>query len=326
MKEVKVAITGAAGQIGYATLFRLASGEIFGKDTKVHLQLLELEPALPALEGVRMELDDCAFPLLASITTTSDLKVAFNDVDWALLIGSVPRKAGMERKDLLKINGGIFIDQGKTLDEYAKETCKVLVVGNPCNTNAYIAKSVCKRIPKENFYAMTMLDQKRAVSQLANRSKVENSLIKNVIIWGNHSSTQYPNFYNATIDGKSVVETIDDENWLQGEFISQVQQRGAAIIKARGASSAASAANAALESVKEIINPTPLGEHFSLAVCSDESYGIKEGLIFSYPVRSNGEKIEIVQEIELNDFSKEKIKLTEKELLEEVEAVKELLV
>lgn len=326
MKEVKVAITGAAGQIGYATLFRLASGEIFGKDTKVHLQLLELEPALPALEGVRMELDDCAFPLLASITTTSDLKVAFNDVDWALLIGSVPRKAGMERKDLLKINGGIFIDQGKNLDQYAKETCKVLVVGNPCNTNAYIAKSVCKRIPKENFYAMTMLDQKRAVSQLANRSKVENSLIKNVIIWGNHSSTQYPNFYNATINGKSVVETISDENWLQGEFISQVQQRGAAIIKARGASSAASAANAALESVKEIINPTPAGEHFSLAVCSDGSYGIKEGLIFSYPVRSNGKKIEIVQGVELNDFSQEKIKLTEKELLEEVEAVKELLV
>ena len=323
MKEVKIAVTGAAGQIGYATLFRLASGEIFGKETKVHLQLLELEHALPALEGVRMELEDCAFPLLASITTTSDLKVAFNDVDWALLIGSVPRKAGMERKDLLKINGGIFIEQGKILDEYAKATCKILVVGNPCNTNAFIAKSVCKRIPKENFYAMTMLDQKRAISQLANRSKMENALIKNVIIWGNHSSTQYPNFYNGEINGKKITDVIQQEDWLQGEFISKVQQRGAEIIKARGASSAASAANAALESVKSII--TPSDEIFSLAICSDGSYGIQEGLIFSYPVRSNGEKIEIVKGIELNDFSKEKIKITEKELLEEAEAVKELL-
>jgi malate dehydrogenase len=324
-KSVRVAITGAAGQIGYALLFRIASGEMFGKDTKVNLNLLELEQALPALEGVKMELDDCAFPLLESITTTSDMNVAFKDIDWALLVGSVPRKAGMERGDLLNINGGIFTKQGKAIDENAKETCKVLVVGNPCNTNALIAKSVCKRISSKNFFAMTMLDQKRAVSQLAEKAGVHNTAVKNVAIWGNHSATQYPDFYHATIEGKKADEAITDDVWLKDEFLKTVQQRGAAIIKARGLSSAASAANAAIETVKEIINPTPAGEFFSVAVESDGSYGIPEGLMFGFPVRSNGETWEIVQGLTHNEFAQEKVNATLKELLEEKEAVSGLI-
>lgn len=324
-KSVRVAVTGAAGQIGYALLFRIASGEMFGKETKVHLNLLELEQALPALEGVKMELDDCAFPLLESITTTSDMNVAFKDIDWALLVGSVPRKAGMERGDLLNINGGIFTKQGKALDENAKESCKVLVVGNPCNTNALIAKSVCKRLSSKNFFAMTMLDQKRAVSQLAEKAGVHNTAVKNVAIWGNHSATQYPDFYNATINGKKANEVISDEAWLKDEFLKTVQQRGAAIIKARGLSSAASAANAAIETVKEIVNPTPAGEWFSVAVESDGSYGIPEGLMFGFPVKSNGETWEIVQSLTHNDFANEKVQATLKELLEEKEAVSGLL-
>ncbi|MFN8575793.1 MAG: malate dehydrogenase [Candidatus Sericytochromatia bacterium] len=324
-KSVRVAVTGAAGQIGYALLFRIASGEMFGKETKVHLNLLELEQALPALEGVKMELDDCAFPLLESITTTSDMNVAFKDIDWALLVGSVPRKAGMERGDLLNINGGIFTKQGKALDENAKESCKVLVVGNPCNTNALIAKSVCKRLSSKNFFAMTMLDQKRAVSQLAEKAGVHNTAVKNVAIWGNHSATQYPDFYNATINGKKANEVISDEAWLKDDFLKTVQQRGAAIIKARGLSSAASAANAAIETVKEIVNPTPAGEWFSVAVESDGSYGIPEGLMFGFPVKSNGETWEIVQGLTHNDFANEKVQATLKELLEEKEAVSGLL-
>lgn len=324
-KSVRVAVTGAAGQIGYALLFRIASGEMFGKETKVHLNLLELEQALPALEGVKMELDDCAFPLLESITTTSDMNVAFKDIDWALLVGSVPRKAGMERGDLLNINGGIFTKQGKALDENAKESCKVLVVGNPCNTNALIAKSVCKRLSSKNFFAMTMLDQKRAVSQLAEKAGIHNTAVKNVAIWGNHSATQYPDFYNATINGKKANEVISDEAWLKDDFLKTVQQRGAAIIKARGLSSAASAANAAIETVKEIVNPTPAGEWFSVAVESDGSYGIPEGLMFGFPVKSNGETWEIVQGLTHNDFANEKVQATLKELLEEKEAVSGLL-
>lgn len=324
-KTVRVAVTGAAGQIGYALLFRIASGEMLGKDTKVHLSLLELEQAMPALEGVKMELDDCAFPLLESITITSDMNVAFKDADWALLVGSVPRKAGMERGDLLNINGGIFTKQGKAIDENAKETCKVLVVGNPCNTNALIAKSVCKRIPSKNFFAMTMLDQKRAVSQLAEKAEVHNTAIKNVAIWGNHSATQYPDFSNAKINGKNASEVITDEGWLKEDFLKTVQQRGAAIIKARGLSSAASAANAAIETVRELSTPTANGEFFSVAVESDGSYGIPEGLMFGFPVRSNGSDWEIVQGIELNEFAKEKVDATLKELLEEKEAVKGLI-
>lgn len=324
-KSVRVAVTGAAGQIGYALLFRLASGEVFGHDTQVHLNLLELEAALPALEGVKMELDDCAFPALASITVTSDMSVAFKDIDWALLVGAAPRKAGMERGDLLKTNGSIFVKQGKAIDENAKESCKVLVVGNPCNTNAFIAKSVCKRLSPKNFFAMTMLDQRRAVTQLAQKAGVHNTDVKNVAIWGNHSATQYPDFFNAKVSGKVATEVISDSEWLQGEFIATVQQRGAAIIKARGLSSAASAANAALETVKNLINPTPEGEFFSVAVESDGSYGIPAGIMFGYPIRSNGTSWEIVQGLEHNDFAKDKIQKTLTELLEEKEAVQEML-
>ncbi len=272
-----------------------------------------------------MELDDCAFPTLASITCTDQLEVAFKDVDWALLVGSVPRKAGMERKDLLTINGGIFTKQGQALDQVASPDCKVLVVGNPCNTNALIAKSVCKRLPAKNFFAMTMLDQNRAYSQLAQKSGTHSTDVKNLAIWGNHSATQYPNFYDATIQGKAVTEVISDHDWVQGEFIGTVQQRGAAIIKARGLSSAASAANAALDTVKALINPTPEGEFFSVAVSSDGSYGIPEGLMFSFPIRSDDSNWSIVQGIEINEFSQEKINGTKQELLEEQEAVQELL-
>lgn len=325
LKSVRVAVTGAAGQIGYALLFRIAAGEMFGKDTEVHLNLLELEQALPALSGVRMELEDCAFPLLQSITLTSDVNVAFKDVDWALLVGSVPRKAGMERGELLKINGGIFINQGKAISENAKPACKVFVVGNPCNTNACIAKTAAKNIPAKNFFAMTMLDQNRAVAQLALKAGVAVTDVKNVAIWGNHSATQYPDFYNAAIKGKPLLEVISDENWLKTTFIESVQQRGAAIIKARGLSSAASAANAVIDTVKNLMTPTPAGEYFSVAVSSDGSYGIPEGLMFSFPVRSNGKDWEIVQGIKHAEFSKEKITLTLRELEDERKAVKELL-
>lgn len=324
-KSIRVAVTGAAGHIGYALLFRIAAGEMFGKDTEVHLNLLELEAALPALKGVVMELDDCAFPLLKSIKATSDLSEAFTDVDWALLVGSVPRKQGMERGDLLKINGGIFIEQGRTLDAKARPDCKVLVIGNPCNTNAYIAKSMARRIPARNFFAMTMLDQNRAVSQLAKRAKVEAAVVKNVAIWGNHSATQFPDVYHATINGWSVTEVISDVAWLEGEFISTVQKRGAAIIAARGASSAASAANAVIDTVRNLTVPTPKDEFFSVAVSSDGSYGVPEGLMFSFPVRTDGKEWQIVQGVEHGEFAQEKINVTWDELLAERDEVQQLL-
>lgn len=325
MKKVKVAVTGAAGQIGYALLFRIASGEMFGKDTQVELSLLELEKALPALGGVVMELDDCAFPLLKSITTSSDPRQAFKDIDWALLVGSVPRKEGMERGDLLKINGGVFIEQGKALSEAAKPTAKVLVVGNPCNTNAWIAKSVCKNIPAKNFYAMTMLDQNRASAQLAQKAGVDVTRVKCVGIWGNHSATQYPDFYHAKIGGKPAADVITDQAWLQGPFIETVQKRGAAIIKARGLSSAASAANAVIDTVRGVITPTADGEFFSAAVSSDGSYGVPEGIMFGYPLRSNGDSWEVVKGLSHNDFAKSKIKITLDELLSEKQAVEGLI-
>ncbi len=324
-KTVRVAVTGAAGQIGYAVLFRIAAGEMFGKDTEVHLNLLELEAALPALNGVRMELEDCAFPLLKSVTLTSDVNIAFKDVDWALLIGSVPRKAGMERSELLKINGGIFITQGKAIAANAKPTCKVLVVGNPCNTNAYIAKTAAKNIPAKNFFAMTMLDQNRAVAQLAQKANVAVAEVKNVAIWGNHSATQYPDFFNATIKGKPATDVIKDEAWFKTAFIETVQQRGAAIIKARGLSSAASAANAVIDTVKSLITPTPKGEFFSAAVSSDGSYGIPEGVMFSFPLVSDGQNWKVVQGIKLEGFAREKIQVTLKELSEEKSTVQTLL-
>ena len=326
MKTVKVALTGAAGQIGYAMLFRLASGAVFGTDTAVELQLLELEKALPALKGVKMELDDCAFPLLTNIVVTSDPNVAFNDIDWGLLVGSVPRKAGMERNDLLRVNGGIFVGQGKALNENAGKDVRVLVVGNPCNTNCLIAMHNAPKIPRERWFAMTALDENRAKIQLAQKAGVAVSDVTNLTIWGNHSATQYPDFTNTKILGKPAQAVIDDDEWLQGDFIKTVQQRGSAIIKARGASSAASAANAALDTIMRITTPTAEGDWFSAAIPSDGSYGIPEGLIFSYPLRSSGNGVpEVVQSIELDEFSQEKIQATRSELEMEREAVKEML-
>ncbi len=326
MKTVKVAVTGAAGQIGYAVLFRLASGAVFGTDTAVELQLLELEKALPALEGVKMELDDCAFPLLTNIVATSDPNVAFKDIDWGLLVGSVPRKAGMERNDLLRFNGGIFVGQGKALNENAGKDVRVLVVGNPCNTNCLIAMHNAPNIPRERWFAMTALDENRAKIQLAQKAGVAVGDVTNLTIWGNHSATQYPDFTNTKILGKPAQAVIDDDEWLQGDFIKTVQQRGSAIIKARGASSAASAANAALDTIMRITTPTAEGDWFSAAIPSDGSYGIPEGLIFSYPLRSSGNEVpEVVQGIELDEFSQEKIQATRSELEMEREAVKEML-
>lgn len=324
-KQVKVAVTGAAGQIGYALLFRIASGQMFGPDTQVHLSLLELEAALPALNGVKMELDDCAFPLLKEVTLSSDANVAFKDADWALLVGSVPRKDGMERSDLLKINGGIFIKQGQAIAQNAKKDCRVLVVGNPCNTNAWIAKKAAGgTISEKNFFAMTMLDQNRAVTQLAQRGSVAVSDVKNLAIWGNHSVTMYPDYENSKIAGRKTTDVIVDTAWLQGAFLETVQKRGAAIIKARGASSAASAANAVVDTVKNLCTPTPAGQYFSVAVSSDGSYGIPKGIMFSFPIRTTAQGYEIVQNLELSAFAKTKIAATLKELEEERDAVSAL--
>ena len=326
MKTVKVAVTGAAGQIGYAMLFRLASGEIFGRDTAVELRLLELEQALPALEGVKMELEDCAFPLLDNIVTTSDADHAFKGIDWALLVGSVPRKAGMERNDLLKVNGGIFVGQGKAINQNAGSNVRIVVVGNPCNTNCLIAMNNAPDIPRERWFAMTALDENRAKSQLAWKAGVAVRDVTNMTIWGNHSATQYPDFTNALIKGMPASQVIKDEEWLKSDFIKTVQQRGAGIIKARGASSAASAANAALDTITRVITPTGKGDWFSAAIPSDGSYGVTQGLIFSYPLRSSGNgDYEVVQGIELDEFSQQKIQATREELEMEREAVKEML-
>ena len=326
MKTVKVAVTGAAGQIGYAMLFRLASGAVFGRDTTVELRLLELEQALPALEGVKMELDDCAFPLLENIVTTSDANHAFKGVDWALLVGSVPRKAGMERNDLLKVNGGIFVGQGKAINQNAGSNVRIVVVGNPCNTNCLIAMNNAPDIPRNRWFAMTALDENRAKSQLAWKAGVAVRDVTNMTIWGNHSATQYPDFTNALIKGMPASQVIKDEEWLKGDFIKTVQQRGAEIIKARGASSAASAANAALDTITRVITPTEKGDWFSAAIPSDGSYGVSQGLIFSYPLRSSGNgDYEVVLGIELDEFSQQKIQATREELEMEREAVKEML-
>ena len=326
MKTVKVAVTGAAGQIGYAMLFRLASGAVFGRDTTVELRLLELEQALPALEGVKMELDDCAFPLLENIVTTSDADHAFKGIDWALLVGSVPRKAGMERNDLLKVNGGIFVGQGKAINQNAGSNVRIVVVGNPCNTNCLIAMNNAPDIPRERWFAMTALDENRAKSQLAWKAGAVVRDVTNMTIWGNHSATQYPDFTNALIKGMPASQVIKDEEWLKSDFIKTVQQRGAGIIKARGASSAASAANAALDTITRVITPTGKGDWFSAAIPSDGSYGVTQGLIFSYPLRSSGNgDYEVVQGIELDEFSQQKIQATREELEMEREAVKEML-
>ena len=321
---ISVAITGAAGQIGYSLLFRIASGAIFGPDQPVALRLIEIEPALPALGGVVMELDDCAFPLLHSITPTADLNEGFKGANWAILVGSVPRKAGMERKDLLNINGKIFTGQGQAIQNNAAADVRVLVVGNPCNTNCLIAKSAAKDVPADRWFAMTRLDENRAKSQLAQKAGVQVSEVSNLCIWGNHSSTMFHDFYNAKISGKPATEVITDSAWLQGDFISTVQQRGAAIIKARGLSSAASAANAAIDTVRSLVTPTPAGDWTSVAVCSDGSYGVEPGIMSSFPIRTDGSKWEIVQGLPINEFSRGKIDATVAELVEERAAVTEL--
>ncbi|HEY2712326.1 MAG TPA: malate dehydrogenase [Chthoniobacterales bacterium] len=321
----KIAVTGAAGQIGYSLLFRIASGSMFGPDQPVHLSLIEIPPALGALEGVVMELQDCAFPLLKNITPTADLDEGFRGVNWALLVGSVPRKAGMERGDLLGINGKIFIGQGKAIEKNAANDVRVLVVGNPCNTNCLIAMNNAKSVPNARWFAMTRLDENRAKAQLAQKAGVDVTAVSNMTIWGNHSATQYPDFYNAKINGQSAHEVIDDEKWLKEIFIPTVQQRGAAIIKARGLSSAASAANAVVDTVRSLTSESPDKEWDSVAVCSDGSYNVEKGLISSFPIRSHGGKWEIVQDLSLNEFSRAKIDASVSELKEEKSLVADLL-
>ena len=322
---VKVAVTGAAGQIGYAMLFRLASGEAFGPDTRVALHLLEIPPALKAVEGVVMELNDCAFPLLDNMVITDDPNVAFDGVNWALLVGAKPRGKGMERGDLIRENGPIFTGQGQALTKAASDL-QVLVVGNPANTNALIAANNADGVPVERFHAMTRLDENRAYAQLAEKAGVTVNDVSNVTIWGNHSATQYPDAENAKINGKTVYDVIDDHDRLKSEFINTVQKRGAAIIAARGSSSAASAANGAIDHVKSMVTKTPEGHWFSSAVPSDGSYGIAEGIMFSYPITSDGQgNYSIVQGLQLSDWAKEKIAATEAELRKERETVADLL-
>src|SRR5262245_9886243 len=322
---IKVAVTGAAGQIGYALLPRIASGAIFGPDQPIELHLIEIPPALKALEGVVMELHDCAFPLLHNVVATVDLNEGFRGVSWALLVGSVPRRAGMERKDLLGINGKIFVEQGRALADVAGSDLRVLVVGNPCNTNCLIAMNNAKQVPSDRWFAMTRLDENRAKSQLALKSNSHWRHVSNMAIWGNHSSTLYPDFFNARIDGKPAPEVISDSQWLESDFIKAVQQRGAAIIQARGVSSAKSAAHGAIDTVRSIINATPEDDWHSVAICSDGSYGLEKGLICSFPTRSDGTRIEIVQGVPLNDFAKAKIEASVNELKEERAMVEELL-
>jgi malate dehydrogenase len=325
MKDpVRVAITGAAGQIGYSLLFRVASGAMLGPDQPVILSLLEITPAMDALHGVVMELEDCAFPTLAGIVPTDDANVAFGDVNYALLVGSVPRKEGMERSDLLKINGGIFTGQGKALSDNAAKDVRILVVGNPANTNCLIAMNSAPNIPHERFTAMMRLDHNRAMAQLANKAGVHTTAVTNMTIWGNHSATQYPDIFHAEIDGKPANEVVDDQAWLEGDFIPTVQQRGAAIIKARGLSSAASAANAAVDHVRDWALGTADGDWVSMAVPSDGSYGVPEGMLSGFPCTCKGGDYSIVQGVEHNEFAQARIDASVKELIGERDAVKEL--
>jgi malate dehydrogenase len=322
---IRVAVTGAAGQIGYSLVFRIASGEMFGADQPIALHLIEIPAALGALGGVVMELRDCAFPLLQAIVPTADLDEGFRDINWALLVGSVPRKAGMERKDLLGINGKIFVGQGQAIERSAAPDVRILVIGNPCNTNCLIAMNNAKEVPRKRWFAMTRLDENRARAQLAHKAGVEIMRVTNMTIWGNHSATQYPDFYNAKIDNRPATELIRDEKWLKEEFITTVQQRGAAIIKARGLSSAASAANAVIDTVQFLTNDTPANDWHSVAVCSDGSYNVDKDLISSFPVRVRGGEWEIVQKLPINDFSRDKIDKSVAELKEEHSLVAELL-
>ncbi|MBV8074377.1 MAG: malate dehydrogenase [Candidatus Eremiobacteraeota bacterium] len=322
-KRVKVAVTGAAGQIGYALLFRLASGQMFGPDVELELQLLELEAALGGLRGVAMELDDCAFPLLKNVLCTSDANEAMRGVNWAVLVGAVPRKAGMERADLLKINGAIFTEQGRAIDANAARDVRVFVVGNPCNTNCLIAMNNAPSIPQDRFFAMTTLDELRARSLLARKAGVDVGKIHEMAIWGNHSTTQYPDFTHARVNGKAATDVVE-RGWLENDFITTVQNRGAEVIKVRGASSAASAANAAINGVYNLTHETPPDEFYSVARVSRGEYGVDPGLIFSFPSRTENGASKVVEGIALDEFGKKKFALTLDELRKERDAVKEL--
>jgi len=322
---VHVTVTGAAGQIGYSLLFRIASGQLLGPDTPVVLRLLEIEPAMKALQGVVMELDDCAFPLLADIEATSDLDHAFTNTSWALLVGSIPRKAGMERGDLLNVNGGIFKPQGRAIAANAASDVRVLVVGNPCNTNCLIARSNAPEVPADRWFAMTRLDQNRAETQLAKKAGVPVADVKNLAIWGNHSATQFPDFANATLGGVATPDVIADHDWLRGDFITTVQKRGAAIIEARGASSAASAANAAIDTVVSLTTPTPEGDCVSVGVTSSGQYGVPEGLTFGFPIVADGQgNWSVKEDFVIDEFAAERIKVTTDELIAEREDVRGL--
>jgi malate dehydrogenase len=325
-EAIRVAVTGAAGQVAYAMLGRLASGEVFGPNRKVILQLLEITPAMPALEGVGMELDDCSFSALQDLILTDDPNKAFKDCNYALLVGSFPRKQGMERKELLGINGKIFVGQGQALAANAAKDVRVLVVGNPCNTNCLVAYRNGKGIPAAQWSAMTRLDHNRARTALAKKAGAANADVTQVTIWGNHSNTQYPDFTNAKIHGKLAPQVITDRAWLETTFVPQVQNRGAAVIKARGQSSAMSAANGAIDHVKSLLTPTPAGDWVSAAVVSKGEYGVPAGLVFSYPCRSDGKgNLTVVEGVELDAFGKQKFQTTLQELLEEKEAVASLL-
>lgn len=324
--KVNVTVTGAAGQVAYAMLGRIASGEIFGPNTRVSLRLLEITAALPTLEGVAMELDDCASNVLDEVILTDDANRAFNGTNWALLVGSFPRKQGMERKELLGINGKIFVGQGKAIGAHAAQDVRILVVGNPCNTNCLVARSQARDIPDERWTALTRLDHNRARSALAKKAGVTVPEVTRMTIWGNHSNTQFPDFTNAHIQGKPATAVIPDRNWLETEFVPQVQQRGAAVIKARGSSSALSAANGALDHVKSMLNPTAAGDWVSMAVVSHGQYGVPKGLVFGYPCKTlPGAKYEVVEGLTLDTFGQQKFKATLDELLEEKAAVQELL-
>jgi malate dehydrogenase len=320
----KVAVTGAAGQIGYAILFRIASGQLLGPDTPLHLSLLEIPDALKAVEGTAMELDDCALPLLRGIDISDDPNKALDGANIAVLVGARPRSKGMERSDLLEANGGIFKPQGQALNEHAASDIMVLVVGNPANTNCLIAKSNAPDIPAQRFTAMTRLDHNRAIGQVARKTGAAVKDITNVTIWGNHSTTQYPDIFHAKVAGQNAAQLINDQEWLENDFIPTVQKRGAAVIEARGASSAASAANAAVDHVHDWVLGTPAGDWVSMAIPSDGSYGVEEGLISSFPVTCSDGSYEIVQGLELSDFSKSRIEVTVKELQEERDAVRAL--
>jgi malate dehydrogenase len=323
----RIAVTGGAGQIAYSLLFRIAHGDLLGPDQPIALHILEIPEAIPALKGVAMELDDCAFPLLKEIVIGSNPAEVFRDIDYAFLVGAKPRGPGMERSELLNENSKIFIEQGKALNDAAKPDVQVLVVGNPCNTNCLIAMSHAPRIPTKNFHAMMRLDQNRAVSLLAKKAKVDLTEVSPITIWGNHSSTQVPDFVNARIKNKPVTDFIHDQKWLENDFIQSVQKRGAEVIAARGKSSAASAAHAAIEAMRAIIYPTPQGQWYSSGILSDENpYGIQDHLIFSFPCRTNKDgSVEIVKDMHWNDFLKNKLKATEKELMEERNLVKDKL-